>query len=134
MHWRDATQGLVETRAAQMADLSAPCCKGVRELAQQTDLIIVLGGDGTMLGAARDLAGSGSRVLGINIGGLGVPIQTRGDEVAELQRHLRILLEGVEDIALIVLADVVNLNAFLRGSGRDLWIVREEVVQAFEHL
>ena len=61
----------VENRAATMAELSAPCCKGVRELARQTDLIIVLGGDGTMLGAARDLAGSGSRVLGINVGGLG---------------------------------------------------------------
>lgn len=62
---------LAEASSAQMADLSVACCKGVRELAQQTDLIIVLGGDGTMLGAARDLAGSGARLLGVNIGGLG---------------------------------------------------------------
>lgn len=73
----------VENRAAAMADIQAPCCKGVRELARQTDLIIVLGGDGTMLGAARDLAGSGTRVLGINIGGLGFLTAAPGAQMDE---------------------------------------------------
>jgi NAD+ kinase len=73
----------VENRAAAMADISAPCCKGVRELAHQTDLIIVLGGDGTMLGAARDLAGAGTRVLGINIGGLGFLTAAPGAQMDE---------------------------------------------------
>ena len=62
---------IAEARAAQMADLSVQRCKGVRELAAQCDLIIVLGGDGTMLGVGRTLAGMNVPLLGINIGGLG---------------------------------------------------------------
>jgi NAD+ kinase len=85
----------VEIRAAQMADITAPCCKGVRELAQQTDLIIVLGGDGTMLGAARDLAGSGSRVLGINIGGLGFLTAAPG---AQMDEALELIFRGEYEI------------------------------------
>ncbi len=40
-------------------------------LARQADLLLVFGGDGTMLRAARDIAGSKTPLLGINIGGLG---------------------------------------------------------------
>jgi NAD+ kinase len=40
-------------------------------LAREADLLLVFGGDGTMLHAARDIAGSRTPLLGINIGGLG---------------------------------------------------------------
>jgi NAD+ kinase len=40
-------------------------------LARQADLLLVFGGDGTMLRASRDIAGSKTPLLGINIGGLG---------------------------------------------------------------
>src|SRR5580698_7932930 len=43
----------------------------VASLAREADLILVFGGDGTMLQAARDLDGSNTPLLGINIGGLG---------------------------------------------------------------
>ena len=43
----------------------------VATLARESDLLLVFGGDGTMLRAARDLAGSRTPLLGINIGGLG---------------------------------------------------------------
>src|SRR5690349_12495492 len=69
---------IAEARAAQMADLSVQRCKGVRELAAQCDLIIVLGGDGTMLGVSRTLAGMNVPIIGINIGGLG--FLTRSEE------------------------------------------------------
>lgn len=41
------------------------------ELASNADLVIVLGGDGTMLGAARMLGERGTPVLGVNFGTLG---------------------------------------------------------------
>jgi NAD+ kinase len=40
-------------------------------LARKSDLILVFGGDGTMLRAARDIAGSTTPLLGVNIGSLG---------------------------------------------------------------
>jgi NAD+ kinase len=43
----------------------------VASLAREADLVMVFGGDGTMLKAARDMEGSKTPLLGINIGGLG---------------------------------------------------------------
>jgi NAD+ kinase len=125
----------VETRAAQMADLAAPCCKGVRELAQQTDLIIVLGGDGTMLGAARDLAGSGSRVLGINIGGLGFLTAAAGPQMDEA---LDLIFRGEYEIDARDLIhaegsasghaiDQLALNDFVISRGADARLIELEV-------
>jgi NAD+ kinase len=42
-----------------------------QEIAERSDLIVVLGGDGTMLAAARLVAGRGTPVLGVNFGTLG---------------------------------------------------------------
>ncbi len=77
-----------EENAAAMADLSVARCQGVAELAKQTDLIIVLGGDGTMLGAARNLAGNNARLLGINIGGLGF---LTGAPAAQMEEALALI-------------------------------------------
>lgn len=41
------------------------------QLAEQADLVIVIGGDGTFLSAARTLSESGTCLLGINLGRLG---------------------------------------------------------------
>ncbi len=41
------------------------------EMGTTCDLVIVVGGDGSLLGAARDLASSGVPLVGINRGGLG---------------------------------------------------------------
>ena len=42
-----------------------------QEIAERSDLLIVLGGDGTMIGTARLVAGRGTPVLGVNLGSLG---------------------------------------------------------------
>jgi NAD+ kinase len=60
-------------------------------LAKQVDLLLVLGGDGTMLHAARAAAGAGVPIFGINLGGLGFLTETG---VESLYPALRRLFQG----------------------------------------
>ncbi len=53
------------------------------ELSQNCDLAIVVGGDGTMLNAARSLAEADIPVLGINLGRLGFLTDISPDEIHE---------------------------------------------------
>jgi NAD+ kinase len=57
-------------------------------LAREVDLLLVFGGDGTMLRAARDIAGSATPLLGINIGGLGFLTAVPSDELSRALNHI----------------------------------------------
>jgi NAD+ kinase len=58
-------------------------------LASQCDLAIVVGGDGTLLNAARSLAEPGVSVLGVNLGRLGFLVDVSPDEMTtQLDRIL----------------------------------------------
>jgi NAD+ kinase len=57
-------------------------------LAREVDLLLVFGGDGTMLRAARDLAGSATPLLGINIGGLGFLTAVPSDGLARALNYI----------------------------------------------
>ncbi|HVU06913.1 MAG TPA: NAD(+)/NADH kinase [Verrucomicrobiae bacterium] len=59
------------TRLIARAGCKAFVNDDLAALARQTDLLLVFGGDGTMLRVAREIAGSTTPMLGINIGGLG---------------------------------------------------------------
>ncbi len=64
----------VELRAADSIASQARCAplaESSGELTEEIDLIVVLGGDGTMLGAARLLGARRIPVLGVNFGWLG---------------------------------------------------------------
>jgi NAD+ kinase len=69
----------VESATASHLGLTAYPIKQVEEFADTIDLAVVLGGDGTMLGIGRQLAGSNVPLVGINMGRLGymtdIPIQ-----------------------------------------------------------
>ena len=56
---------------ARLAHLKAVVLTDAASLARQVDLLVVFGGDGTMLRVAREIAGSRTPILGVNIGGLG---------------------------------------------------------------
>ena len=68
---RDHRTVLTDIATAQLARLDLPSCPDAATLTQQVDLLMVFGGDGTMLRVARDIAGSGTPIVGINVGGLG---------------------------------------------------------------
>lgn len=53
------------------------------ELAGDLTMVVVLGGDGTLLGTARRLIGHGVPLLGVNLGSLGFLAETSSGEVLE---------------------------------------------------
>lgn len=57
-------------------------------LARQADLLLVFGGDGTMLRVAREIAGSQTPILGINIGGLGFLTAVSSSDLARALQHV----------------------------------------------
>ena len=71
---------LDEAIAELLADSAYPVLERTA-LAQQCDLAIVVGGDGTLLNAARSLAESDIAVLGVNLGRLGFLVDVSPDEM-----------------------------------------------------
>ncbi len=71
----ERTAGIMLGHGFQEADL--------KMLAEICDLVIVVGGDGSLLGAARAMAKTGVPVLGINRGRLGFLTDILPDEIEE---------------------------------------------------
>ena len=67
--------------AAAVHQPKAGCA--VREIGRKADLLIVLGGDGTMLRVARELGGAATPIFGINLGRLGFLTSVRSNALAE---------------------------------------------------
>jgi NAD+ kinase len=58
-------------QTARMAGLKCEIFPDAAALAREVDLLLVFGGDGTMLGVVREINGSDAPILGINVGRLG---------------------------------------------------------------
>ena len=74
-------------------DLPGCSCRRLpdAELAQECDVCVTLGGDGTMLGAARLLARSGVPIIGVNAGRLGFITDI---SIGDMPRMLPAMLQG----------------------------------------
>lgn len=84
----------------------APLAVENGELAEDVDLVVVLGGDGTMLAAARLVGARRIPVLGVNFGWLGYLTEFTLDELSEALDGLR---DGKFSVDCRMLLDV-NLN------------------------
>lgn len=73
---------LIEAGCASLVDAPGAKFLARSEMAQRCDLIIVAGGDGTLLSAARDFAPAGVPLLGINQGRLGFMVDVHPDDMA----------------------------------------------------
>ena len=127
-----------ETRAT--LESGEVCCPRT-ELASRVDLVIVLGGDGTLLATARALDGQPVPILAVNLGGLGfLTVVTREELFPALEAVLegrfrterRIQIEahimrvGQEIGSFLALNDIVlNKAAIARVLDFDVWVDTE---------
>jgi len=78
----------LDTETAQYAGRSDGMAR--EEIAAGAGLVIVLGGDGTLLSAARAVSGTGIPLFAVNLGGLGFLTAITVDEIyPQLERALR---------------------------------------------
>ncbi|WP_075881086.1 NAD(+) kinase [Vreelandella massiliensis] len=96
-------QVLVEDRTATVIPDHGQPEASRRVLGELCDLVIVIGGDGSLLGAARTLCNTGTLILGVNRGRLGFltdispdELETRVGEVlaGQFEREERFLLDA----------------------------------------
>lgn len=81
-------QVFCDAETARYAHLRDQVCPDSAALAEAVDLLLVFGGDGTMLRVAREIAGSSTPILGINIGGLGFLTAVSSGDLAQALRHV----------------------------------------------
>ena len=109
-----------------------------REIADNCDLLVALGGDGTMISTARLVTGRGTAVLGINLGTLGyltefaleeaIPalecvVRGEYETVQRMMLDWRVLRDGDQLAAGAALNDVVvNKSALARIIDIDCWV------------
>lgn len=79
---------LADEATAKAYNLTIPSHPTVTSLTQATDLLLVFGGDGTMLRVAREIAGSRTPILGINIGGLGFLTAVSSPDLERALAHI----------------------------------------------
>jgi NAD+ kinase len=101
----------IELRAASEVAAQVECAtllETTGELAQGVDLLVVLGGDGTMLGASRLVGARAIPVLGVNFGWLGYLTEFT---LAELFPALEAVRQGDFEIEQRMLLDVQVMRA-----------------------
>ena len=116
--------------------------RSLNELQTSVDLIIVIGGDGTMLSVARQMAGSHIPLLGINYGRVGfitdIPLQSaipaldqvlQGAYLAEQRSLLEATL--LRDEKIIASKHALNDVVVLRNAALGMVELRVEVDQFF---
>jgi NAD+ kinase len=70
-----------DSATARWSGIQATLCPDAASLTREVDLLLVFGGDGTMLRVARNVAGCRTPILGVNIGGLGFLTAVPSDEL-----------------------------------------------------
>ncbi len=130
---RSGRSVLCDAATAELAALKVPVFADAVDLSRSVDLILVFGGDGTMLRAARELDGSRTPLLGINVGALGFLTDVSS---AHLARALEQLWRGdftLEARALIE-ATSHSQDRFIRSTALNDFVISRSIVSRLVEL
>ena len=100
-----------EACQAEFAELPYVKYGNFSSLSHQADIVIAIGGDGTMLRCARQMIGSSARLLGINTGHLGFMASLETNQLDELDK----LFTGE-----YYRSDRILMQAVLQGDGKKI--------------
>ena len=79
---------LCDAKTAWLTGLKCPSHPDAATLGQEVDLLLVFGGDGMMLGVARQVAGARTPIFGIKVGGLGFLTAVTSDEMGQALKQI----------------------------------------------
>jgi NAD+ kinase len=117
---------------AQWASVKGTLCPDSAALARSVDLLLMFGGDGTMLRLAREIAGSRTPILGVNIGSLGFLTAVSSDELSSALKKVWKGEFTFETRALIQAAGSCNGNRIEQPALNDIVISRGIVSRLIE--
>jgi len=116
-----------DAETARLAGLKGISPHDAATLAREVDLLVVFGGDGTILRVAREIAGSPTPVLGVNIGGLGFLTAVPSDQLAAA---LKLVWAGhytLQSRALIEAVGILGGQKILHTALNDIVVSRGAV-------
>jgi len=117
---------------AQWAGIKGGVCPDAAALARQVDLLLMFGGDGTMLRLAGEIAGSPTPILGVNIGSLGFLTAVSSDELPSALGKVWKNEFTIESRALIQATGSCNGQRIERPALNDIVISRGIVSRLIE--
>jgi NAD+ kinase len=117
---------------AQLSGIKATALPDAEKLSRQVDLLLVFGGDGTMLRVAREIAGSRTPILGINIGGLGFLTAVPSVDMAKALKTVWAGEFSFESRVLLQVSGTFDGNRVLRTALNDIVISRGIVSRLIE--
>jgi NAD+ kinase len=127
---------ILESRLGELVPEFSPRLASIDEIGQEADLVIVVGGDGSLLGAARTLVRYDAPVLGVNRGRLGFLTDISPDEIANqvpavleghYERESRFLLRAQVRRNGEVVGQSVALNDVVVNSGTSAQMIELEL-------
>jgi NAD+ kinase len=108
-------QIFIESKTQQQAKLESVESIALNDLTQHADLVIVIGGDGTMLGVARSVVDANIPLVGINQGRFGFLADLNIDSML---KNVELILKGdfLEDKRILLQADIIRSKAKIYDS------------------
>ncbi|MEO1888932.1 MAG: NAD(+) kinase [Cycloclasticus sp.] len=97
----------IDPETAQHTDFSSEYIKPIESLAEHCDLIMSIGGDGTLLSSARSLVNTNVPLIGINLGRLGFLVDISPEEMSN---KIEQVLEGNyhEEERIILMTQIIR--------------------------
>lgn len=123
---------LADAATAECGGFDAETRRDVAGVARDSDLLIVCGGDGTMLRVARDTAGCKTPILGINAGALGFLTDISAENLASALDRVWAGDFNIDSRALLSVTGIAKGQAIRQEALNDIVISRGPVSRLIE--